>query len=153
MWCENNGIDYIFGLSGTRPLAKTTRLPTISARDGHRESDCSARLYRDAPQGQAWDRARRTVAHIRFVVISLDVGSAEWIYDRLYCVRGQAEDLIKLDKTRLASNRTSCRSALAKPVRLVLHTAVYRLMLTVRDAIPKVRELATAEFATCVIVS
>ena len=28
------------------------------------------------------------------------------------------------------------------------HTAAYWLMLTVRDAIPKARELATAEFAT-----
>jgi len=25
----------------------------------------------------------------RFVVTSLDVGSAEWIYDSLYCARGQ----------------------------------------------------------------
>jgi mRNA-degrading endonuclease toxin of MazEF toxin-antitoxin module len=32
---------------------------------------------------------------IRFVVTSLDVGSAEWIYDSLYCARGQAENLIK----------------------------------------------------------
>ena len=84
---------------------------------------------------------------IRFVVTSLDVGSAEWIYDSLYCARGQAENLIKLHKTQLASDRTSCRS-LANQVRLVLHTAAYWLMLTVRDAIPKVRELATAEFAT-----
>jgi len=30
----------------------------------------------------------------------------------------------------------------------VLHTAAYWLMLTVRDVIPKARELATAEFAT-----
>jgi len=30
----------------------------------------------------------------------------------------------------------------------VFHTAAYWLMLTVRDAIPKARELATAEFAT-----
>ena len=30
----------------------------------------------------------------------------------------------------------------------MLHTAAYWLTLTVRDAIPKVRELATAEFAT-----
>jgi len=59
-----------------------------------------------------------------------------------------AENLIKLHKTQLASDRTSCRSALANQVRLVLHTAAYWLMLTVRDAIPKVRELATAEFAT-----
>ena len=85
---------------------------------------------------------------IRFVVTSLDVGSAEWTYDGLYCARGQAENLIKLHKTQLASDRTSCRLALANQVRLVLHTAAYWLMLTVRDAIPKVRELATAEFAT-----
>ena len=100
---------------------------------------------------------RRTVARIeatmlrldiRFVVTSLDVGSAEWIYDSLYCARGQAENLIKLHKTQLASDRTSCRSALANQVRLVLHTAAYWLMLTVRDAIPEARELATAEFAT-----
>jgi DDE family transposase len=33
-------------------------------------------------------------------------------------------------------------------VRLVLHTAAYWLMLTVRDAIPKPQPLAVAEFAT-----
>jgi hypothetical protein len=33
-------------------------------------------------------------------------------------------------------------------VRLVLHTAAYWLMLTVRDAIPRPQSLATAEFTT-----
>lgn len=33
-------------------------------------------------------------------------------------------------------------------MRLVLHTAAYWLMLTVRDAIPKAHRLARAEFAT-----
>ena len=33
-------------------------------------------------------------------------------------------------------------------MRLVLHTAAYWLMLTVRDAIPKPQPLATAEFTT-----
>ena len=49
---------------------------------------------------------------IRYVVTSLTHGSAEWLYDSLYCSRGQAENLIKLHKTQLASDRTSCRSAL-----------------------------------------
>jgi hypothetical protein len=44
---------------------------------------------------------------IRFVVTSLDIGSAEWIYDSLYCARGQAENLIKRHKTQLASDLTS----------------------------------------------
>ena len=85
---------------------------------------------------------------IRFVVTNFEHGSAEWIYDSLYCARGQAENPIKLHKSQLASDRTSCRSAIANQFRLVLHTAAYWLMLTVRDAIPRARDLANAEFAT-----
>jgi hypothetical protein len=82
---------------------------------------------------------------IRFVVTSLGFGSAEWLYDTLYCARGQAENLIKLHKSQLASDRTGCRSPLANQVCLVLHTAAYWLMLTVRDAIPKPERLTEKE--------
>ena len=97
-------------------------------------------------RAKSWGSERRAIARIeatplgldiRFVVTNLEYGSAEWLYDSLYCARGQAENLIKLHKTQLASDRTSCRSAIANQVRLVLHTAAYWLMLTVRDAIPK----------------
>jgi hypothetical protein len=63
-------------------------------------------------------------------------------------IRYVVTSLIKLHKSQLASDRTSCRSALANQVRLVLHTAAYWLVLTVRDAIPRPRDLATAEFTT-----
>ena len=66
----------------------------------------------------------------------------------MYCARGQAENLIKLHKTELASDRTSCRSPLANQVRLVLHTGAYWLMLALRDAIPRPQPLAAAEFTT-----
>ncbi len=55
---------------------------------------------------------------------------------------------VQLHKTQLASDRTSCRSAVANQVRLVLHTGAYWLMLAVREAIPKTGDLAKAEFAT-----
>ncbi len=58
------------------------------------------------------------------------------------------ENLIKAHKRHLASDRTSCRRAVANQVRLVLHTAAYWLMLAVRDAIPSIRDLARAEFST-----
>ncbi|MCP1748853.1 hypothetical protein ABIF68_011454 [Bradyrhizobium japonicum] len=158
-WCETNGIDYIFGLSGTKPLARKVDEVADDIRTRRAIENLPVlRGYTETRhKAKSWDRERRTVARIeatmlgldiRFVVTSLDVGSAEWIYDSLYCARGQAENLIKLHKTQLASDRTSCRSALANQVRLLLHTAAYWLMLTVRDAIPKVRELAAAEFAT-----
>jgi hypothetical protein len=58
------------------------------------------------------------------------------------------ERWIKLHKAQLASDRTSCHSPVADQVRLVLHTATYWLMLTLRDAIPAASPLAKAEFVT-----
>jgi hypothetical protein len=83
-------------------------------------------------QAQSWNKQRRACARIeantkgldiRFVVTSLQTGSAEHVYETIYCARGQAENLIKLHKAQLASDRTSCRSPLANQMRLILHTA------------------------------
>jgi hypothetical protein len=74
---------------------------------------------------------------IRYVVTSLTEGSAEHIYDTLYCARGQAENLIKRHKTQLASDRTSCRSANANQMRLILHTAAYWLMWRISRKSPR----------------
>lgn len=79
---------------------------------------------------------------------NLDKGSAEHVYDVIYCARGQAENLIKMHKSQLAPDRTSCRSPIANQMRLVLHTAVYWLMLTFREAAPTTHHLRNAEFAT-----
>ena len=158
-WCEQNGIDYIFGLAGTKPLARKVDEASDAVRTKRAvDNQAVVRGYTETRHAAgSWHRERRVVARIeateqgldiRYVVTSLRIGSAEWIYDSLYCARGQAENLIKLHKSQLASDRTSCRSALANQVRLVLHTAAYWLILTVRDAIPKPRDLATAEFTT-----
>ena len=85
--------------------------------------------------------------HVRNIFTSLG-GEARHLYDDVYCARGQAENLIKLHKGQLASDRTSCQSPLTNKVRLVLHTGAYWLMLALRDAIPREAPLARAEFAT-----
>lgn len=41
--------------------------------------------------------ATRLGLDIRFVVTNIEVGTPAWIYDELYCARGQAENLIKRD--------------------------------------------------------
>ena len=58
------------------------------------------------------------------------------------------ENLIKLHKAQLASDRMSCHSATANQVRLILHTAAFWLMHGVRAAIPQASPLAKCEFAT-----
>ena len=106
---------------------------------------------------KSWSRSRRVVARIeatrggldtRYVVTTIGYGSAQWLYDSLYCARGEAENRIKWHKSQLASDRTSCRCPLANQMRLILHTAAYWLMLTVRQAIPGPQSLASGDFAT-----
>ena len=89
----------------------------------------------------------RQEVDIRYVVTSLK-GSAQHLYEKVYCQRGQMENLIKLHKAQLASDRMSCHSATANQVRLVLHTAAFWLMHGVRAAIPRTNALACGEFAT-----
>ena len=158
-WCETNGVQYVFGLSGSRPLSRKVDETADAVRTERAVTDTDVvRGYAEVRhKAGSWSCERRAVARIeatrlgldiRFVVTNVAEGTPAWIYETLYCARGQAENLIKLHKSQLRSDRTSCRSALANQMRLVLHTAAYWLMLTVRDAIPTLRNLARAEFTT-----
>jgi hypothetical protein len=167
-WAENNEADYIFGLAGNAAL--DARLVEIATNLRFRHAMSSkAKLRTFASfmyQAGSWKRPRKVVARlecslqpiagetsmrqevdIRYVVTSLK-GSAQHLYENVYCQRGQMENLIKLHKAQLASDRMSCHSATANQVRLVLHTAAFWLMHGVRAAIPKASPLAKAEFAT-----
>ena len=84
---------------------------------------------------------------MRFVVTSLDRAPAD-LYERVYCARGQAENLIKMHKARLASDRTSCRSPWTNQFRLILHTGAYWLMHGLRAAAHAASKRPRAEFAT-----
>jgi hypothetical protein len=105
--------------------------------------ECS--LQPDA--GETTSTGMRQEVDIRYIVTSLE-GSAQHLYENVYCQRGRMENLIKLHKAQLASDRMSCHSATANQVRLVLHTAAFWLMHGVRAAIPKTSPHAIAEFAT-----
>ena len=170
-WAEDNDSDYIFGLAGNAVLDALVAQTADNLRFRHALSrkeklrTFTSFMY----QASSWKRPRKVVARlecslqpdagettstgmrqevdIRYVVTSLE-GSAQHLYENVYCQRGQMENLIKLHKAQLASDRMSCHSATANQVRLVLHTAAFWLMHGVRAAIPKTSPLATAEFAT-----
>lgn len=170
-WCDVNGTGYIFGLAGNAALDREVAEASEHLRFWHALSEApKARLYKAFwHQSGSWSRPRRVIARIeasmqpaptptdpkamrqeidvRYVVTSLE-GDAERLYEGVYCQRGQAENLIKLHKAQLASNRTSCHSATANQVRLALVTAAFWLMHAVRAAIPEGHALARAEFHT-----
>lgn len=71
--------------------------------------------------------------NIRFVVTNLPVPRNPWIYETIYCGRGQMENDIKEHKLFLHSDRTSCHKFAANQFRLFLHSAAYVLMHTLRS--------------------
>ena len=150
-WCEDNGVDYIFGLAGNSVLHRLSYEVADDLR-GRRAEAGAGRMRGFAAfayAARSWGRQRRVVARLeasargfdaRYIVTSLG-GDARHPYEDIYCediycARGQAENLIKLHKGQLASDRTSCQSPIANQFRLVLHTAAYWLMLALRDAVP-----------------
>ena len=58
-------------------------------------------------QPVAGETGMRQEVDIRYIVTSLE-GSAQHLYENVYCQRGQMENLIKLHKAQLASDRMSC---------------------------------------------
>jgi hypothetical protein len=158
-WCEDNAIDYVFGLAGNKVLKRLVdeAADDIRTRRALEQKPVLRGYVETRYEAKSWKAERRVAARleattlgldIRFVVTNLTKGSAAHIYDVVYCARGQAENLIKMHKSQLASDRTSCRRAVANQMRLVLHTAAYWLMLMLREAVPATHHLGKAEFAT-----
>jgi hypothetical protein len=157
-WCERNRVNYIFGLAGNEVLLRRVAGLAEDAAVGPIE-DGSGKVRRFGEFGYAartWGVERRVIARVaasdkgadsRFVVTNL-AGTPRCLYEVVYCARGQAENLIKAHKRHLASDRTSCSKATTNQFRLVLHTAAYWLLHTLRSLAPKRSFWHAAQFDT-----
>ena len=133
------------------PLAEDAALGRLAG-----EGD-KVRRYGDLRySAKSWTVERRVIARVeagpqgadsRFIITNLP-GLPKSLYEKLYCARGQAENLIKAHKLHLASDRTSCRKATANQFRLLSHTAAYWLMLTLRGLAPRTSFWRDAQFDT-----
>jgi hypothetical protein len=157
-WCERRRIGYIFGLAGNPllrrqvgPLAEDAALARI---EGEGEKVRRYDEFRYA--AKSWTVERRVIARVeagpqgadsRFIVTNLP-GLPKTLYEKVYCARGQAENLIKAHKLHLASDRTSCTKATANQFRLLLHTVAYWLILTLRGLAPRTSFWRDAQFDT-----
>ena len=157
-WCEQNGVDYIFGLAGIRTLHALAYeiADDLKVRRAETGGDRMRAFAAFAYAARSWSRECRVVARleasargfdVRYIITSLK-SDPRHLYEHVCCTRGQAENLIKMHKGRLAPDRTSCQSPIANQFRLVLHTGAYWLMLTLRNTIPRATPLARPEFAT-----
>jgi Transposase DDE domain group 1 len=160
-WCEENRVDYVFG------LAKNARLKKILGRELHEAQQQfqatrqPTRLFKDFTYRtrKSWSRERRVVgkaehlapgANPRFVVTSLAAErfDARALYEDLYCARGEMENRIKEQQLFLFADRTSCQTMRANQLRLWLSSAAYVLLQILRQHGLKDTPLAQARCDT-----
>lgn len=69
-------------------------------------------------------------------------GSAQHIYENIYCRRGDFENRIKELKNDLCMDRTSCTSFLANQFRVLMTTAAFALFQEIRRRSTQLIKLA-----------
>ena len=107
-------------------------------------------------QAHTWDKSRRVIlkaehgskgSNPRYVVSNLE-GSPQELYDQVYCARGEMENRIKEQQLGLFADRTSCHGWWANQFPLLLSSAAYVLLETIRRHGLQDTELARAQVST-----
>ena len=159
-WCEQNHVDYLFG------LARNQRLRSIIGRQMHQaylEHQATGKAVRvftefDYQTHKSWSRSRRVVAKAesldkgenpRFVVTSLspEPWPAQNLYENLYCARGEMENRIK-EQMYLFADRLSTDEIKGNQLRLYFSALAYTLVEALRRLALKGTQWAQAQVDT-----
>jgi hypothetical protein len=144
-WCEQNAVDYVFGLARNSRLVRSIGAELQVAAAESAQTQRPARRFKELVYRtrKSWGRARRVVAKAeqtgdkanpRFIVTSLAMRHwpARELYEDFYCARGECENRIKEAQLDLFADRLSAATFRANQLRLWLASAAYVLMHTLR---------------------
>jgi hypothetical protein len=144
-WCEANGVHFLFGLAKNKRLIGKISTEMARAEAKSRRTGKPARYFKDFRWTtlDSWSRERRVVAKAeftageanpRFVVTSLKRSEckAQYLYEKVYCARGDMENRIKECQLDLYADRTSTATMRANQLRLWFASMAYVLMCAVR---------------------
>jgi len=159
-WCEENGIDYVFGFARNERLRALIEPQMQTAQAEHARTGKPARLFTefDYETRDSWSRARRVVAKAeqiagkenpRYVVTSLSAKDwpAQRLYEKLYCARGDMENRIK-EQLSLFNDRLSTETMRSNQLRLYFSAMAYVLVSALRRLALRGTEWAEAQAGT-----
>ena len=165
-------IDFVFGLAGNAVLLRHAAPVMQEARRLHQQRTAlapahrvcppaSSRLYDEFPYAAAsWAEPWRVMLKAegmvagdnpRFVVTSLGAPTPQWVYEEIYCARGNCENDIKAVKCDRHSDRTSATTFLANAMRLLLACAASVLHHARRTQTLQQTALAHAQPSTVIL--
>jgi hypothetical protein len=144
-WCEANGVHFLFGLAQTTRLVAMIASELAQAEAKSCRTGKPARYFKDFrwTTRRSWSRERRVVAKAeftkgeanpRFVVTSLKRAACKprYLYEKLYCARGDMENRIKECQLDLYADRTSSATMRANQLRLWFASMAYVLLCALR---------------------
>ena len=144
-WCEENRVDYLFGLARNERLVGEIETELSEAAEESLRTGKPARRFKDFMWTtlDSWSRRRRVVGKAehtrgdtnpRFVVTSLkrDEAGARHLYEKIYCARGEMENRIKECQGDLFADRTSSHTMRANQLRLWFASMAYVLLCALR---------------------
>jgi len=144
-WCEANSVHFLLGLQKNDRLVAEIASEIAQAEAKSRRTGKPARYFKDFrwTTRRSWSRERRVVgkaeftmdeANPRFVVTSLKRAECKpkYLYEKLYCARGDMENRIKECQLDLYADRTSTATMRANQLRLWLASFAYVLLCAVR---------------------
>src|SRR5437763_11452452 len=143
--CEASGVHFLFGLQQNTRLGCKIASELARAEAKSRRTGKPARYFKDFRwvTRRSWSRERRVVgkaeftegeANPRFVVTSLKRAECKpkYLYEKLYCARGDMENRIKECQLDLYADRTSAATMRANQLRLWFASMAYGLLCAVR---------------------
>lgn len=144
-WCEENCVDYVFGLARNARLVRAIGAELREAAAESTETQVPARRFRELTYRtqKSWSRSRRVVAKAehtgdksnpRFIVTSLSERrfDTRTLYEEFYCARGECENRIKECQLDLFADRLSTETFRGNQLRLWWASAAYVLMHALR---------------------
>jgi hypothetical protein len=155
-WCEQNTVDYAFGLARNKRLVKIIGAPMHQARLLHQTTGKAARVFAQFSYQtrKSWSRPRRVVAKAeyldkgenpRFIVTSLpEDWPAQNLYEKFYCARGEMENRIK-EQMCLFADRLSTQEMKANQLRMYFSALAYTLVEALRRLALKGTQWAEAQ--------
>ena len=145
VWCEAHGVHFLFGLAKNDRLIAETASELARAEAKSRRTGKPARYFKDFRwrTRRSWSRERRVVAKAeftageanpRFVVTSLTRAECrpKYLYEKVYCARGEMENRIKECQLDLYADRTSTATMRANQLRLWFASMAYVLLCALR---------------------
>ena len=145
-YVENERLAYTIAFPGNAVLHRASEILMSEMRFRSSKSGFTEHRYAETTyQAGTWPRERRVIfkAEVtqisgreprdnpRYVVTNMR-GSAQHIYEDVYCRRGDFENRLKELKGDLAMDRTSCSSFLANQFRVLMTVAAFALFQEIR---------------------